>query len=101
MADRERLEEMLAASPNDEFLKYALAMTFVSEGNPDEALCHFAAMNETHPDYVGAWFQRAQLLAKQGEIDEARSVVESGIEAARRIGDAHNEAEMRGFLDLL
>jgi len=101
MADRKQLEAMLESNPGDVFLRYALAMATASEGDADAAIELLAAINESDPDYVGAYFQRAQLLAKDGEPDEAREVIEAGIVAAQRIGDAHNEAEMRGFLELL
>ncbi len=101
MADRKQLETMLEANPGDVFLRYALAMATAGEGDIDEAISLLAAINESDPDYVGAYFQRAQLLARDGEPEEAREVIEAGIAAAQRIGDAHNEAEMRGFLDLL
>ncbi len=101
MADRKQLATMLEANPGDVFLQYALAMATARDGDVDDALEMLAAINAEHPDYVGAYFQRAQLLAKDGEPDEARDVIEAGIAAAQRIGDAHNEAEMRGFLDLL
>ncbi|MBI1310320.1 tetratricopeptide repeat protein [bacterium] len=101
MADRKQLAAMLEANPGDVFLQYALAMATASDGDVDEAIAQLAAINQTHPDYVGAYFQRARLLAKDGEADAAREIIEAGIAAAQRIGDAHNEAEMRGFLDLL
>lgn len=101
MADRKQLAAMLEANPGDVFLQYALAMATARDGEIDAAIEQLAAINAAHPDYVGAYFQRAQLLAKDDEPEEAREVIEAGIAAAQRIGDAHNEAEMRGFLDLL
>ncbi len=35
---RQQLQEMLAGEPNDSFLRYGLAMEFVSEGNDEEAV---------------------------------------------------------------
>jgi predicted Zn-dependent protease len=101
MADRKQLATMLEANPGDVFLQYALAMATARDGDIHEALELLATINTRHPDYVGAYFQRAQLLARDGEPEEARDVITAGIAVAQRIGDAHNEAEMRGFLDLL
>lgn len=101
MSKREQLEKMLKATPDDEFLKYALAMACSSEGDEEEAVRRLKILNEENPDNVSAWFQRAQILARIGESDEAANVTRSGIEAARRTGDDHAEAEMIGFLDLL
>jgi len=101
MSRREQLEKMLEASPGDEFLKYALAMAYASEGNEEEAVERLAVINAASPDHVAAWFQRAQILARIGESEAAAEVCRSGIEAAKRTGDDHAEAEMTGFLDLL
>ncbi len=101
MPDRAKLEQMLAASPDDLFLKYALAMSCASDGDEEEATERLASINREHPDYVAAWFQRGQILSRLGESDEAREVILSGIDVAQRTGDAHAEGEMRAFLDLL
>ncbi len=101
MSKREQLEKMLEASPDDEFLKYALAIACSSEGDEEEAVRRLATLNEETPDNVSAWFQRAQILARMGEPEDAAQVARGGIEAARRTGDDHAEAEMIGFLDLL
>ena len=60
-----------------------------------------AALTAAEPDYVPAWFQQGQLLAQEGQTDEAAAVLRQGIEAARRTGDEHALAEMTGFLDTL
>lgn len=101
MSKREQLEKMLEASPDDEFLKYALAMACSSEGDEAEAVRRLALVTDGNPDNVSAWFQRAQILARMGEPEDAAEVAKSGSEAARRTGDDHAEAEMIGFLDLL
>ena len=64
MTRREQLEQMLAGSSNDLFLKYAVAMAYSSEGNNAEAERRLADINLTHPDDVASWFQRGKLLAK-------------------------------------
>lgn len=101
MTRREQLEQLLAASPGDAFLQYAVAMTCLSDGQPAEAARRLADINQQHPDNVAAWFQRGKVLAQLGEEDDARSVINSGIAVARRVGDSHAEGEMRAFLDML
>ena len=101
MTRREQLEQMLAGSPNDLFLKYAVAMAYSSEGDSAEAQRRLADINLTHPDDVASWFQRGKLLAKLGEEDAARDVLTSGIATAQRMGNDHAEGEMRGFLEML
>lgn len=101
MTKREQLEQMLAASPNDAFLKYALAMAYASEGQTAEAARRLGVFNQEHPQDVPGFFQRGKLLAKLGEEDEARAVLKQGIQVARQVGDSHAEAEMTAFIDML
>lgn len=101
MPKREQLQEMLKSDPDDVFLHYALAMTYVAEGDAETALAKLQDVIDRDPDYVAAYFQKGQLLAREGEPEEARDVVTRGIEAARRTGDTHAAAEMTGFLEAL
>lgn len=101
MPRREQLEEMLKAAPDDVFLHYALAMTYVSEGDSETAVAKLEDVIHRNPDYVAAYFQQGQVLAREGETERARDVIARGIEAARRVGDSHAAAEMTGFLETL
>ena len=101
MSRRQQLEELLKSDPDDVFLQYALAMEFVSAGDADEGLARLAQVNDQHPKYVAAFFQRGQVLADQGKTDEARDILTRGVEVARQAGDTHAEREMSDFLDTL
>jgi Tfp pilus assembly protein PilF len=101
MNRREKLEALLAQTPDDVFLRYALALAWVSEGNPSAARQGLEALIASDPQYVPAYFQLAQLQVGQGEAAHAKPVLTRGIEAARRAGDAHAEGEMRGLLEQL
>jgi len=98
MPRREQLEEMLQTAPDDVFLNYALAMSYASEGNRSEALTRLERVIEMDADYVAAYFQRAQLLAENEQVQAARDVVTQGIQVARKLGDSHAAEEMSGFL---
>ncbi len=101
MTRREKLETMLAAAPDDPFLRYALALALASEGDAAGAIVRLQEMLQSSPDYVPAYFQLAQLHVGLGQADEAKPVLTRGIEMARRAGDSHAEGEMRGFLEQL
>ena len=101
MPARDQLLALLEANPADEFLQYSVAMACASEGNEEEAAERLKALCVASPDHVSAWFQRGQILNRLDETDEAREVLETGIETAKRVGDSHAEAEMRAFLDML
>jgi thioredoxin-like negative regulator of GroEL len=101
MNRREKLEAMLAASPEDTFLRYALALAWAAEGNPTGARDQLSGLLDDDPHYVPAYFQLAQLQVQMGEPALARPVLSRGIEMARRAGDSHAEGEMCGLLDQL
>jgi len=101
MARREQLLQMLAASPDDEFLRYALAMACAGEGDDEEAAARLAALHTDQPDHVAAWFQHGKILARMGDLEAASQVLTSGIAAAGRVGDSHAAEEMRGLLEML
>lgn len=101
MSRREKLEKMLVADPDDPFLHYALAKEEISAGEPAAGVQRLTGVIERFPDYVPAYFQKAQTAAELGEIETARQTVTAGIAVARRVGDRHAESEMSGFLDSL
>lgn len=99
MNRRQKLEALLAESPDDSFLRYALAMQCASEGDDAAAVTGMESLIESDPHYVPVYFQLAQIVVKLGENERARQVLTRGIEMARRAGDDHAEGEMRGFLE--
>jgi Flp pilus assembly protein TadD len=87
----------LIESPNDPFLRYGLAMEFVSEGNDEEAVRCFHELLTVAPDYVPGYLQAGQALARLGRQEQARAVFTKGIATARQQGDHHSAEEMEGF----
>lgn len=96
---RDMLQEFLQTNPNDPFARYGLAMEEMREGRTPEALAQFRLVIEQHPDYSAAYHQAGQLLIAGGEIEQARTMLQMGIEAARRQGNTHAGGEMQGLLD--
>ncbi|MFG0333331.1 MAG: tetratricopeptide repeat protein [Maioricimonas sp. JB049] len=101
MSRREKLEELLKSSPDDAFLNYGLAMEEAREGNLEAALAQLDRVLTLDPDYVAAFFQQGQLLAREERLTEARQRLSAGIAVADRVGDAHAAGEMREFLAAL
>jgi thioredoxin-like negative regulator of GroEL len=95
---RQMLEEFVAAKPNDAFARYGLAMECANSGDATSADEQFKTLVASHPDYVAAYFQYGQFLAKAGRTEEARSALTSGIATARRTGDDHARSEMESAL---
>jgi Flp pilus assembly protein TadD len=95
---REQIESMLAAEPEDQFLRYCLAVEMHADGQAEEALAKFDELCRGQPPHVAAFFRRGQLLVELERIEEARSVLREGIEVARAQGDLHAAGEMSELL---
>jgi predicted Zn-dependent protease len=95
---REILEQFVAGNPGDAFARYGLAMECADAGAADEAERHFKALIEAHPDYVAAYLQYGQLLARLERAAEARSILTTGAATARRAGDDHSRSKLEEAL---
>jgi Tfp pilus assembly protein PilF len=93
--------ELLTADPTNSFARYGLAMEHLSQGQSDAALAEFARTIEHNPDYVPAYQMSAQTLSKMNRTAEAVTLLEQGLAAAARTGNAHAASEMQGLLDEL
>jgi tetratricopeptide (TPR) repeat protein len=95
---KEQIEEMLAADPDDAFLRYGLAMEYAGAGQDEEAARCLAELLRRDPEYVAAYLQAGRVLIRLGRDEEARGVLQTGIGVATRKGDSHAAGEMTGFL---
>lgn len=98
---RQKIETMLADDPQDQFLRYSLAMELQKEGEVERSLELFRGLTREQPPHVAAFFRAGQLLTSEGRIDEARAALRDGIDAARLQGDSHAAGEMSEFLTSL
>ena len=92
----EKLKEMLKSSPDDSFLKHALALELVKKGEDVYARTLFESILENEPEYVGSYYHLARLLERMDEIKSAIEVYEKGMTECRKINDRHalNELQM-------
>ena len=95
------LTEILTLDPSNAFARYGLGMEHLSQQQPDAALAEFAKVIEHNADYVPAYQMAAQTLAKSNRSDEAITLLQQGLAAAARTGNAHAASEMQGLLDEL
>ena len=95
-----QLEALLAEEPNDPELRYFLAMEYLSTGDEATAAAKLGAVT-ADSDYVPAFLQAGQVLARLGRAAEAAAVLRRGIEHARRQGNVHAQGEMEGLLATL
>lgn len=90
----EFLKNFLSESPNDPFLKYALAKEYEKGGDEKLAIAMLEALTEEHPDYVGTYYHLGKIYERNGDLDTAISVYENGMLAAKKAGDKHALGEL-------
>jgi predicted Zn-dependent protease len=96
------LEQSLAESPEDAFLRYGLAMQCLRDGDVVEGRQRLRSLIEDDPDrQIAAYQQLGQSYADADEVQEARAILTVGVARARLAGDWHAAAEMEQILDAL
>jgi Flp pilus assembly protein TadD len=96
----DQIEALLADDPGDAFLRYGLAMEYVSAGDEATAAEHLTRL-ALESAYVPAFLQAGQVLARLNRFTEACDVLRRGVAAAGQQGDTHAESEMAGLLSSL
>lgn len=97
----EKLKQLLARTPGDPFVLYALAMEYKRINAYADALSFLAQTLEKDPNYIAAYHQRAQVYELSGELEQARAAYHEGIAVARRNGNAHAAEEMQAALEMI
>lgn len=98
---REKLEGMLQSSPDDQLLRYMLAMELDREGQCAESLQQFQNLMTATSPYVPAFLMAGQLLMRLNRTTDARQVFQTGIRQAELQQNSHAAGEMAGFLATL
>ena len=65
---------------DDVFLRYSLALEWIREEQPERALAGLRELMEQESPYVPAFSMAGQMLARGGQVDQARQVLRLGIE---------------------
>lgn len=87
--------------PEDPFPRYALALEYKNAGRLDEARQLFVDLMAVSPDYTATYLHAGNLMVALGQIEEARKVYQTGVEACGRRGDSHARGEIEGALAAL
>ena len=90
----EKLKTFLNNSPEDSFLKHALALEYIKFGNESMARQLFLEILNRDPSYIGTYYHLGRLLERTGEMETARSWDEKGMIAAKNAGDLHTYNEL-------
>lgn len=91
----ERINEFLKSNPKDNFLRHALALEYIKEGEEVQARKLFEDILSESPDYVGSYYHLAKLLERNGETELAIHWYEKGMEAAKKAEDQHAYNELQ------
>lgn len=95
----DKLKTFLEKSPNDPFLKHALALEYVKLGDEAGARQLFEEILTHDPGYVGSYYHLGKLLERTGEPQLAIEWYEKGLAAAKAAGDRHAYGELQGAYD--
>lgn len=91
----QKLQEFLAKTPNDNFLKHALALEYIKLNNDSRARHLFQEILSASPDYIGSYYHLAKLLERTGETEAAIQWYEKGMTAAKEAKDQHAYNELQ------
>ena len=99
MSRIEKLREMLENSPQDSFLKHALALEFIKMGDDGSAKNLFEEILENEPGYVGSYYHLGKLLERTGNVEKATETYERGILECKKVNDRHSMNELQAAYD--
>ncbi|MBA4198196.1 MAG: hypothetical protein C0459_11650 [Chitinophaga sp.] len=91
----EKIKEFLQQNPKDNFLRHALALEYIKEGNDTEARILFEDILKDSPDYIGSYYHLAKLLERLNETQAAITCYEKGMEQAKAAKDNHAYNELQ------
>ena len=93
----EKVKAMLAKSPDDTFLLYALAMEYKKTDQP-QSLELLRRVIQLDPLQSYAYFQLGQVHELSGDAEAAKETYRQGVTAAGRAGDEHAKHEIAAAL---
>ncbi|HRN94619.1 MAG: hypothetical protein M9931_11970 [Chitinophagales bacterium] len=99
-----RLKQLLdleLQSPNDPFLKFALAQEYAAMPDRIAAEMYYEILLEKFPDYLPTYYQYAKLQEEKNETATAKDWYEQGIALAKKQADSKTLSELEAALFLL
>jgi len=97
----EQLRKFIAASPEDPFPRYALALELKGKGEAQAAAFELDELLRRTPDYLAAYLQLGVILDTLDRAAEARDALVRGQVVARRQGNTHTLSELTQALETL
>jgi len=91
----EQIKEFLKKTPNDSFLKHALALEYIKLGDDEAAQKLFEEVLAFEPGYVGSYYHLAKLFERNGNNEKAVEWYQKGMHVAKEKGEQHAFNELR------
>ncbi|RAJ79370.1 tetratricopeptide repeat protein [Chitinophaga dinghuensis] len=90
-----QLKQFLESSPNDSFLKHALALEYIKLGDDITARKLFEELLAHEPGYTGSYYHLGKLLERVGDTQAAISTYEKGMTMAKAANERHTYNELQ------
>lgn len=95
------LLDMERDKPQDPFVKYALALEYLSRGNEAESRAYFERLVSDFGHYLPTYFQFGKLEENSGNKERARALYTKGIELAKEAKEFKTVWELEEALDFI
>ena len=95
MSRIDQIRQFLQDSPNDSFLRYALAQELQKQGDIEAAKEAYLWLTENQPSYVATYYHLGKLLIALGEKEAALAWFNLGIDHAKAAKVLHALSELQ------
>ena len=95
MSRIDQIRQFLQDSPNDSFLRYALAQELQKQGDVEAAKEAYLWLTDNQPSYVATYYHLGKLLIAQWEKEAALAWFNLGIEHAKAAKELHALSELQ------
>ena len=95
MSRIDQIRQFLQDSPNDSFLRYALAQELQKQGDIEAAKEAYLWLTENQPSYVATYYHLGKLWIALGEKEAALAWFNLGIEHAKAAKELHALSELQ------
>ena len=93
-----KLQSFLQTTPDDSFLKHALALEYVKEDNDEAARLLFEELLQGDPHYIGSYYHLGKLLERLNDQAAAVDCYRKGLQVSKDAGDEHAYNELNAAL---
>ena len=94
----EQLKAFAETKPSDPFPRYALALEYRKQGQPEAAQTVFDELLTSYSEYLATYLMCGQNLIALNRRSDAAGVLQRGIALASKQGNMHAKAELEGAL---